>query len=739
MSLTEALLVIAAILILIDVFIQTDITTIMAWGIVSFAVARELPFHLFLVRYLDWRAVHQRKYHIKEGAVMKQSRASIILFVMSLFITSSSIAQAQELRIENQGTNKVYFSYGGQPVFGFGTLGDEFFNHIGVQDALDIDWFDATGQNQIRGYVGNVSGTISGNEYHYIKDSNGKFNLDAFNTSYWNNIRANIQRFKNAGIILQISFFEGASHYDTSANAKEAGWGWNDNYFNPAINNNSYTDGMRPTECGGINYWTDEPMRLLEDNNDSSLLDAQKRWVIQVLDYTALGNTYYDVTHEMFLTANSCPDAKYTSRSGRWINEIISTVRAWEQANSKTIILGMDASRGNSNAILSNNGFDYLLWGKPHKHNNVKGWRAQYNKPYVPDESWDSNSKKWHYKIFINPQPTDMHILAPNRTRKYILKMMADKVPFANVYGSKSANRGFEGDAFKIREIFNKIVPYYPDMVVTENKISSAPTNGKHMLSSSQAAFVYLETGPNVETQSVSSGNLQLDDLNLPSGSIDIEIYHPSTGVSSTSRGNVSNGSVSLSLPSFNNDLAVIITVGGGGGTPELTSPADGSTLSGSTHVFSWTANGAYATNWWLNIGSVPEEYDIYDSGDIGSNTTHAVSSLPTDGSTYYVTLRYMDAQGWTFISSTFIASGASTNPDEIICSSINNQRVDCPAGGIVVLVELIEQYSTTGCELDVTFGFEGNSIYVTDGCRGLFRVTLGLAAPMPPSSLTNH
>jgi hypothetical protein len=36
------------------------------------------------------------------------------------------------------------------------------------------------------------------------------------------------------------------------------------------------------------------------------------------------------------------------------------------------------------------------------------------------------------------------------------------------------------------------------------------------------------------------------------------------------------------------------------GGTPKIDSPAPGSTLSGSTEIFTWSANGASVTKWWL-------------------------------------------------------------------------------------------------------------------------------------------
>ncbi|MDR4506283.1 MAG: exo-alpha-sialidase [Candidatus Scalindua sp.] len=80
---------------------------------------------------------------------------------------------------------------------------------------------------------------------------------------------------------------------------------------------------------------------------------------------------------------------------------------------------------------------------------------------------------------------------------------------------------------------------------------------------------------------------------------------------------------------------------GGGGVIPGMISPAPGSTLSGATETFSWSANGANVSKWWLYIGSSSGGNDIYDSGLLGKSTSDTVSGLPTDGSMVYVRLFY--------------------------------------------------------------------------------------------------
>jgi hypothetical protein len=74
------------------------------------------------------------------------------------------------------------------------------------------------------------------------------------------------------------------------------------------------------------------------------------------------------------------------------------------------------------------------------------------------------------------------------------------------------------------------------------------------------------------------------------------------------------------------------------GGLGVMQTPAPGSTLSGSTQTFTWSA-GANATAYWLDIGSAAGGNQYYQSGNLGNVLTTTVYSLPADGSTIYVTL----------------------------------------------------------------------------------------------------
>ncbi|MGB0110749.1 MAG: hypothetical protein WBP52_19805, partial [Terriglobales bacterium] len=77
-----------------------------------------------------------------------------------------------------------------------------------------------------------------------------------------------------------------------------------------------------------------------------------------------------------------------------------------------------------------------------------------------------------------------------------------------------------------------------------------------------------------------------------------------------------------------------------------VTTPTPGSTLSGSSVTFGWTA-GAGASAYWLVVGSTAGGDNYYSSGNLGNVLTAIASGLPTNGSTLYVTLYSLIGGAW--------------------------------------------------------------------------------------------
>ncbi|QLQ30664.1 MAG: hypothetical protein HZT40_02465 [Candidatus Thiothrix singaporensis] len=103
----------------------------------------------------------------------------------------------------------------------------------------------------------------------------------------------------------------------------------------------------------------------------------------------------------------------------------------------------------------------------------------------------------------------------------------------------------------------------------------------------------------------------------------------------------------------------------GGGSTLGMVSPANNSTLAGSSATFSWSAGGTSVTAWWLYVGSTSGGTQYLDTGNLGASvTSRTVSGLPTDGSTVYVQLWYLSGS-WKSLSYTYKAASPAAAGDD--------------------------------------------------------------------------
>ena len=94
-------------------------------------------------------------------------------------------------------------------------------------------------------------------------------------------------------------------------------------------------------------------------------------------------------------------------------------------------------------------------------------------------------------------------------------------------------------------------------------------------------------------------------------------------------------------------------------GPAVMQTPAPGSTLTGSSATFTWSA-GSGATGYWVDIGNVAGGNNYYSSGSLGTLLTATVNGLPTNGTPVYVTLYSLIGGVWTPNAYTYTAYNAS-------------------------------------------------------------------------------
>jgi hypothetical protein len=94
---------------------------------------------------------------------------------------------------------------------------------------------------------------------------------------------------------------------------------------------------------------------------------------------------------------------------------------------------------------------------------------------------------------------------------------------------------------------------------------------------------------------------------------------------------------------------------------PSLTTPAPGSTLTGSSAPFSWNP-GNVATFFELQVGTAPDMHDVYNGGPT-KTTSVSARNIPANGVTLYATLYYELNHDWHAIDYQYTESGTPTLP----------------------------------------------------------------------------
>ena len=84
----------------------------------------------------------------------------------------------------------------------------------------------------------------------------------------------------------------------------------------------------------------------------------------------------------------------------------------------------------------------------------------------------------------------------------------------------------------------------------------------------------------------------------------------------------------------------------------QVTAPAPGSTLSGSTVTFTWST-GKGVTKFFIYGGNAQGANDIIGQ-DEGTSTSATIAGIPTDGRTIYVRIWSLINGAWQYSDSTY-------------------------------------------------------------------------------------
>jgi hypothetical protein len=225
----------------------------------------------------------------------------------------------------------------------------------------------------------------------------------------------------------------------------------------------------------------------------------------------------------------------------------------------------------------------------------------------------------------------------------------------------------------------------------------TSPASGS-TFPSGDVSFAWADNGTTVDDWQLQAGTSVGDSSLYDSGVL------PATTTSAVVSGLPEDGStihVTLrwnegGIPSEVNYTYTASSGTGGGGVPIILSPADGSTLAGSSETFTWSAEGANVGRWRLEIGTTPESTDLFVQGYTVDITSATVSGLPTDGSPVYVRLEWRISGVVSGANYVYTADGGGPPPPGV-------PAITSPAPGSTLAVG------------DVNFAWNGNGAIVDD------------------------
>ena len=319
-------------------------------------------------------------------------------------------------------------------------------------------------------------------------------------------------------------------------------------YFNP--NNN-------------INDWainrTDFFDRIISDYNGSKTTwwPMHRNYVRKILDSIGnKGNVLIDLANEAGTGSFHCYE---------WVEKTIDIIEEWENENGIDILIGMDehfwfrvpgkttwvrdhsrlevlTGHGKTD-VMHEAGYDSSMGYSPH---DIGKLRMDYHKPAVSIHNGSGAKNK-----------------EADWQKHYQWLALMQKCQGAASYGygtwleDSAQRKKFEQQTGYLLGFFNTLMDY-TSLIVSNEKIVSAPgySKYKYLLSSSQEAVFYTHNYGYGTTTSAGQ-TLSLQNLKFTDGNVNITFLHPENGSTSSSTGKVSGGSITITLPSFYEDITV--------------------------------------------------------------------------------------------------------------------------------------------------------------------------------------
>ena len=175
-----------------------------------------------------------------------------------------------------------------------------------------------------------------------------------------------------------------------------------------------------------------------------------------------------------------------------------------------------------------------------------------------------------------------------------------------------------------------------------------------------------------------------------------------------------------LGSPNANN-LVLSCVWNASGCTPGIYSPANNSTLPGTTVTFYWNPEPG-ATAYYLDLGPTAGSNTYQDSGSLPASQTSytATAALPANGSTVYATWYYQVGGNWTSISYTYTASGVGGGSGGVLTTPPPSTALP----GTTVTFDWSAGSGATAYWLDLGSSAGGNNYYQSGNLGNVLTTT---------------
>ncbi|MBT3377404.1 MAG: hypothetical protein HN742_30705 [Lentisphaerae bacterium] len=497
-------------------------------------------------------------------------RATVLTVALSVTFGLPGVATSQ-ITIAHKGTANATLLYQGRPLFKVGPMPEQhtfaytwdstFFDHRKWTDWMLSHRLAAgrvyptcsyRGHPPYGDFAPQANGWICPFKIDHWENEHPVVDLDHFNPAYWSEMADTIKKCRERDIVLILQLYQ---WHDFNSWIGENWWQYN--FYHPANNVNEFRI------ASGVNVFG----KIAADFPNGPLWEIHERWVLNVLDAIGdNGNVILGIINEGSVDRNGVPK--------KWVDKTLDIIELWESRNDINIPVSMLPHMWDSDKP-SNKG-----WVLAHPQLEVMSSLRDYC--YEPGRAAQLRRKHKKPVVIIcyndgdgPSNPADLTADGGRNSEKCIYQWLGliTKSQVMGLYGkwahdtdlSHRNAQEYGKQSKRIMEFFDTIGDYV-SLEVKPESISRVPSGNvrqKHLLTSSGEAVVYLATCSNEVKnygETIDAGTLELINLKMKDGEVSVRVLHPASGAESSFTGNLHRGSLTISLPSFHEHLAIHIT-----------------------------------------------------------------------------------------------------------------------------------------------------------------------------------